>query len=285
MNDIVKIQEEVNTQIENKEVMDALITTTFKKFSPQLVKRAIMEGMMRGFTFKDFLEKNVYAIKFGDEYTLITSIDYARKVGMRSGIVGKDAPVYDEKDNKIVSCTVTVKKHTISFDGKPYIGDFTATVYFNEYTTNRNQWASKPHTMIAKVAEMHALRMACPEEMAQMYVEEEQQQEAVVVFDNSEYEKKLKGATTLDELKRAWDSLPAPARTKEVIALKDQLKSALQSPTIDVKEQIDTDEPPVDFEAAEANLVKHGTIEPPTEEEQKAQEEFIEKEGIESIPF
>ena len=79
--------------------------------------------------------------------------------------------------------------------------------------------------------------------------------------------------------------MPAPARTKEVIALKDQLKSALQSPTIDVKEQIDTDEPPVDFEAAEANLTKHGTIEPPTEEEQKAQEEFIEKEGIESIPF
>ena len=123
---------------------------------------------MRGFEFKDFLDKNIYAVPFGGSYSLITSIDYARKVGMRSGVVGKSAPVYQEQDGKIISCSVTIKKEI-----KGLIGDFTSLVFFDEYNTGRNQWASKPRTMIAKVAEMHALRMACPEELSQAYSEEE----------------------------------------------------------------------------------------------------------------
>ena len=53
------------------------------------------------------------------------------------------------------------------------VGDYTAKVYFTEYSTGRNLRNTKPRTMIAKVAEMHALRSAFPEEMAQQYVEEE----------------------------------------------------------------------------------------------------------------
>ena len=53
------------------------------------------------------------------------------------------------------------------------MGDYTATVYFDEYTKGRDLWKSKPRTMIAKVAEMHALRMAFPEQMEKHYVEEE----------------------------------------------------------------------------------------------------------------
>jgi hypothetical protein len=282
--DIAKVKEDINIQLENQETMKSLMDTTFKGLNPQMVKRAVMEGVIRGFNFNDFLEKNIYAIPFKGGYSLITSIDYARKIGMRSGIAGKDAPIFEEKDNKIISCTVTVKKKTGS-----YVGDFTATVFFSEfYKAGKNGypslWDSKPHVMIAKVAEMHALRMACPEEMAQMYVEEEyQQQEAVLVFDSSEYETKLKGAKTLDELKRAWDSLPAPARTKEVMAIKDKMKIALQSPTVADETVEAIIEPKVDLEAVQANL---DSQEPPfTPEETKAQEEFIEKEGIESVPF
>jgi hypothetical protein len=170
---------EINRELANEAVGRALLATTFKGLTPVLMKQAITEGMIRGFKFKDFLEKNVYAIPFKEGYSLITSIDFSRKIGMRSGIVGKKAPVYEfsEDGNKIVSCTVTVLKR----DPSGYIGEFTATTYFDEYYKGGGKypslWDSKPRTMIAKVAEMHALRMACPEELSQQYIEEEMELE------------------------------------------------------------------------------------------------------------
>lgn len=67
-------------------------------------------------------------------------------------------------------------KTILSGWAKVYHKDFTVPVYqeadFNEYTTNKNLWASKPKTMIKKVAESMALRKAfningvySPEEM------------------------------------------------------------------------------------------------------------------------
>lgn len=212
MTDIVKIQEEINTQVAKKEVMNALVTTVFKGLEVGLIKRAIMEGMMRGFEFKDFLEKNVYAIPFKDSYSLVTSIDYARKIGMRSGVVGKSAPIFDEKDGKVISCTITVKKAVGAI-----VGDFTAMVFFEEYNTKRNQWITKPRTMIAKVAEMHALRMACPEELSQSYSEEEVELEHTVVVTDvnvDDSKAKLEATKSLVELGKVWASLPIESKQK-----------------------------------------------------------------------
>ena len=82
----------------------SLVNITFNKLSPQLAKRALLEGMMCGFTFKDFLQKNVYAIPFGKGYSLVGSIDNCRKIGQKSGIVGVSSPAYaeDEKGNIIL---------------------------------------------------------------------------------------------------------------------------------------------------------------------------------------
>lgn len=223
MTDIAKIQQEVTEQIADKEVMNALISTTFKGLQPLAVKSAIVEGMMRGFTFKDFLEKNIYAIPFGSGYSLVTSIDYARKIGMRGGVCGKSAPTYTlTKDEKIESCTVTVKRNVGGV-----VGEYTATVFFNEYSTGKQQWAAKPHTMIAKVAEMHALRMACPEEMSQMYAEEEMQKEVMPTIELSidTFRDKLEEVTSLEELKTVWASMPIEAKnalveTKEALKIK-----------------------------------------------------------------
>lgn len=227
---ILKIKQDIDKQLASKEVMNALIGTTFKGLNELSVKQAIMEGVLRGFMFKDFLEKNVYAIPFSGGYSLITSIDYARKIGMKSGVVGKSAPIYetvvDEGDGKesIVACTITIKKQTES----GYVGDFTETVYFNEYTTGKNQWLTKPRTMIAKVAEMHALRQACPEELAKAYVEEEFEQEAqkpssteLSEEDKIAHTEKLESATDLAELATFWANLPGNAK----IALKDVKES------------------------------------------------------------
>ena len=169
------INAKLNMELRDPKVFGALLATTFKGLDATKAKQALMEGMIRGFEFKDFLHKNVYAIPFKTGYSLVTSIDHARKRGMRSGVIGVGAPVYeftDEKRTLVETCSVTVKRLV-----GDHIGEFTATVYFSEYTTNTNLWASKPRTMIAKVAEMHALRKACPEEMAAMYTEEEIEKE------------------------------------------------------------------------------------------------------------
>lgn len=167
------INEEINRELMDPKTNAALLATTFKGLKADVMKQAIMEGMIRGFTFQNFLQKDVYALPFSSGYSLVTSIDYARKVGMRNGIVGKKAPIYEMDGNKIISCTVTVQR---MLGG--HIGDFTATVYFSEYyKAGKNGypslWDTKPRTMIAKVAEMHALRMACPEELSKGYIEDE----------------------------------------------------------------------------------------------------------------
>lgn len=238
---VVKIQNEVTSQLASKEVMNALIGTTFKGLGEVQVKQAITEGMMRGFTFKDFLEKNVYAIPFnrGTQYSLITSIDYARKIGMKSGIVGKTAPTFTYNEDKTVeSCTITVKKNI-----EGVIGEFTETVYFDEYYKKGYEgkptlWDTKPRTMIAKVAEMHALRMACPEALSQAYVEEELQKETsngdVLIPELSDEEKimyteSLESAQSVEQLGTIWADLPAPAK-KVLEEKKNELKAKLTTP-------------------------------------------------------
>jgi hypothetical protein len=187
-------------EIGNETTQQELVKTVFKGLSVPVMKQAVLEGALRGFTFKDFLEKNVYAIKYGQGYSLVTSVDFNRKLGMKGGIVGTDAPVYEIDESKkmvvngaevdkplVISCSVTVKK---LFEGG-HIGEFTAQVFFDEYYKagktwegkyTESMWDQKPRTMIAKVAEMHALRKACPEELSQSYIEEEIGKENVVTY-------------------------------------------------------------------------------------------------------
>lgn len=179
------IGKELTRELASPEVKRALLETTFKKFTPELMHQAMFEGMLRGYTFQDFLQKNVYAIKYGSGYSLVTSIDRARKIGMKSNVVGTTEPTYEENGETLISCSITVKRKF-----GDYIGDFSAKAYFKEYFkpgTNYDgkyvpsMWDNKPRTMIAKVAEMMALRKACPEELSQSYVEEEMQAEVSFV--------------------------------------------------------------------------------------------------------
>lgn len=184
---IVKINEVLNRELADPKALAALLATTFKGLDATKAKQAMMEGMIRGYTFQDFLKKNIYAVPFGNGYSLVTSIDDARIRGMKNGVIGKSAPTYTyisgkpESMDTIESCSITIKRNV---DG--HIGEFTATVYFDEYTKGRDLWKTKPRTMIAKVAEMHALRMACPEDLSQAYVEEEfdREREVIISHDN-----------------------------------------------------------------------------------------------------
>ena len=66
---IIEIQEEIKKELGNVSVMKALVATTFKGLAVPQIYLAVQEGMLRGFLFKDFLEKNVYAIPFKDGYS------------------------------------------------------------------------------------------------------------------------------------------------------------------------------------------------------------------------
>lgn len=228
--DIAVVQQEVAKHLENKETLKTLVATTFKGLNEAVVPQAMVEGMLRGFTFKDFLEKNIYAVPFGQTYSLVTSIDHARKIGMRSGVIGKTEPSFEEKDGKLISCAVTIKRR-IGND----IGEFSERVFFPEYTTGRNLWVSKPKTMLAKVAEMHALRMACPEELSQSYVEEEIEREdkakPAIHADIDGSKKKLEATKNLEDLKTVWASLPVEAKTA-LATLKEELKKKYENPEV-----------------------------------------------------
>ena len=227
--ELVDIKKEINLKIGDKETFGVLVATTFNGLDAGKAKRAMMEGMMRGFTFQDFLKKDVYAIPFKGGYSLITSIDYSRKLGMKGGIVGTDEAVYEmsEDGTSIVSCSVKVYKQFES----GYVGNFVAKVYFTEYTTGNNLWKSKPRTMIAKVAEMHALRKACPEELSNSFVVEEMEQEHAEVSEvlpTAEWEAKLKGAKTLPAFKKICAAIPAGVRN-ELGDLIETLKTEYES--------------------------------------------------------
>ena len=213
--ELVDIKKEINLKIGDKETFGVLVATTFNGLDAGKAKRAMMEGMMRGFTFQDFLKKDVYAIPFKGGYSLITSIDYSRKLGMKGGIVGTDEAIYEmsEDGTSIVSCSVKVYKQFES----GYVGNFVAKVYFTEYTTGNNLWKSKPRTMIAKVAEMHALRKACPEELSNSFVVEEMEQEQADVstaLPTGEWEDKLRKAKTLPAFQKVCAAIPAGVRNE-----------------------------------------------------------------------
>lgn len=168
--------DEMKRELASPDIVKTLLATTFKGLSEVNMRQAMLDGMIQGHTIADFFKKDVYAIPFGTGYSLVTSISHNRKIGMRSGVVGVSKPefTYDD-DGMLIDCTITVKRRFE--DG--YIGEFPATVDFKEYNTKKNQWVTRPKTMIAKVAEMHALRKACPEELSLNYTEEEMEREAI----------------------------------------------------------------------------------------------------------
>lgn len=228
MSNITVINQQITENFSNAETAQALLSTTFKGLQAPVAKQAMLEGMMRGFTFENFLQKDVYAIPFAGGYSLVTSIDWARKIASQAGFAGKDAPVYQIGDNQaVLSCSVSVYK---------IVGGircpFTALVFFKEYSTGKNLWSSKPMTMIAKVAEMHALRMAFPEVLDKAYVEEEMTpikvDEIKPEVNVEENIAKLDEALTLEMLADIWKALPRSAQAnEEVFNYKESLKLKL----------------------------------------------------------
>lgn len=131
--------------------------------------------MMAYRTKLDPLLKQLYFIKFnnsqGPTVSYVTSIDGYRIIAHRTNdFAGIDEPEYKyDQNRKVTHCTIRVYRKSSE---RP----FSATVKFSEYTTGKNMWVSKPETMIAKVAEAHALRKAFPQDLSGIYTTDEMEQ-------------------------------------------------------------------------------------------------------------
>lgn len=142
-----------------------------KQFAPEASDEEFNLFVMMAYRMRlDPLLKQIYFIKYGNNVSYVTSIDSYRIIAHRTGdFAGVDNPVYKrDTTGKVTHASITVYK----FVRGEKCG-FSAEVKFSEYNTGKNQWASKPETMIAKVAEAHALRKAFPNDLAGVYTSDE----------------------------------------------------------------------------------------------------------------
>lgn len=157
-----------NGNVTDQEVMMFLSLCKFQKLNPFL--------------------REAYLIKYGNQpATIVTGKDALQKRAMRNPkYAGQEAGVVvlnaaDELENRI---------GTIVLPGETLVGGWakvhvkgwdhplSVTVSFDEYCQTKDgkpisNWASKPGTMIRKVALVQALREAFPEDLGGMYAAEE----------------------------------------------------------------------------------------------------------------
>lgn len=177
--------------IENKEITiwetESQLTEIKKLYARDLSNleyRAFVElGKATG--LNPFL-REVWAVKYGNKAAQI----FIGRDGYRKGAQANPDYDYHQCDAVYSKDEFKVKngevEHTYSFGNRGEILGAYCTVKrknssksmyvfveFREYTTGKSLWGSKPATMIKKVAEAQALRMAFQELFAGSYCEEE----------------------------------------------------------------------------------------------------------------
>lgn len=110
-----------------------------------------------------------------------------------------------------ISCTIGVHKIV-----QGVLVTSEQTVYFNEYTTGKNLWVSKPLTMLKKVAHAHALR-ASFSALKGLNITEEIERDDVIDMDaggnvvktesSADIQKAVNACNTVEELQKYYDAL------------------------------------------------------------------------------
>lgn len=110
----------------------------------------------------------IYFIKYGtNPGTIVIGIEGFRSRAARTGkLKGIKRGVLRDDKGSCVGAWAKVKR--ADWDDPAEV-----EVSLVEYDTKRAEWAKKPETMIQKVAEAAALRMAFPDELGDAYTEEE----------------------------------------------------------------------------------------------------------------
>jgi phage recombination protein Bet len=146
----------------------------------------------------------ILCVKRGGVYRNQVTLEGLRAIASRTGaFAGSDPPVW-KGGGRLAngkpfadSATVTIYR-LVQGQRMP----FTATVFWDEFNAGANNWLTMPRHMLAKVARTHALRDAFPEELSNLWIEEELEQAGPV----ETYERTSSGSvveTTLREVETA----------------------------------------------------------------------------------
>lgn len=184
------------------------------KLSPAMIKQYLVSGggnvtdseVMMFLSLCKFQHLNpflreAYLIKFGNSpATMVVGKDVFTKrarrnpdyVGKKAGIIVQlaDGNIIDREGTFYIKGVEKLLGGWCKVFIRGYEQPEYAAVSFEEYAGRKcdgslnNQWATKPATMIRKVAIVHALREAFPEETAGMYAAEEIPTAADIVLDD-----------------------------------------------------------------------------------------------------
>ena len=154
-----------------------LIRDNIAKDAPEHVFRAMLEiARVRNL---DPLAKQISVIQYGKTWQITTTIDGYRAIAEATGTyAGSDEPQFGPATIKLKSgkyapewASVTVWKFA---HGQRV--PFSERVYWDEYDGDNFTWNKMPRTMLAKVAESHALRKGFPKVLSGLYTGEEMDQ-------------------------------------------------------------------------------------------------------------
>lgn len=210
------VQNSLVKKAENTGIVEYESGGQMVKLSPKMIRSYLVSGggnvtdqeVMLFLSLCKFQHLNpflreAYLIKFGNNpATMVVGVDVLLKRARRNAdydgklsgiivqeretgkIIEREGVFYINDEERIVGgwAKVFIKGHSVP----EY-----ASVAFDEYAGRKgngelnNQWATKPATMIRKVAIAHALREAFPEDMAGMYAPEEIPEANEIVLDDA----------------------------------------------------------------------------------------------------
>lgn len=167
----------------------------------------------------------VYLLPFGGSAQLTVSKEaYFKRAEAHPQYDGIESGVIVLRNNEVEELEGTFYLPTDQLVGawarvhrKDHKVPLLARVSMAEYDGKRNLWASKPATMICKVAKVHALREAFPTLVQGIYTEEELseavelkaviQPSAPCPIDYDSIEARMNSATSVEELRDVFKSL------------------------------------------------------------------------------
>lgn len=157
---------EIAPQSWTKEQMELITATIARGATPDELKLFLYRAKSLG--LDPLKPGQIYFIKYGSNPgTVVVGIEGFRVKAAKTGkLAGVRREVIRDEKGKCVGARCTVHRHDWDH---PAIEE----VSLSEYDTSRGNWKTMPETMIKKVAEAAALRMAFPDDLGGVYAEEE----------------------------------------------------------------------------------------------------------------
>lgn len=230
-----------------KTTSQASNTITFKangedvKLSPKMIKDYLVAGngqvtdqevvmflSLCKFQHLNPFLREAYLIKYGNSpATVVVGKDVLLKRAMRSDkfgglsagvIVVNAANEIEEREGTFVLPDETLVGGWAKVIIKGYDVPFYASVSMKEYSTGKSNWLTKPATMIRKVAMAQALREAFPEEMSNLYEQEEMGSIKVG----------SKGEETIADIQLDTTPISVPVEPSKVVEVKEPVQTVAE---------------------------------------------------------